>query len=58
MAEIHLSLDLFIVLVDYLEKTKKEYKRLKKQEIQNIFIKKNQINLAFNRRCIMWVLKI
>ena len=58
MAEIHLSLDLFIVLVDYLEKTKKEYKRLKKQEIQNIFIKTNQINVAFNRRSIMWVLKI
>ena len=30
-----------IVLVNYLIKTKKEYKNLKKQEIHDIFIKKN-----------------
>ena len=29
------------VLVDHLLKTKKEYKNLKKQEIQDIFIKTN-----------------
>ena len=42
MPEMHLySLDLHIVLVDHLQKTKKEYKNLKKQEIQDIFIKTN-----------------
>ena len=33
--ETHLT----IVLVDHLQKTKKKYKSLKKQEIHNIFIK-------------------
>ena len=39
--ETHLkdSQDLNIVLVDHLQKTKKKYKSLKKQEIHNIFIK-------------------
>ena len=32
------SLDLHIVLVDHLLKTKKEYKNLKRQEIHDIFI--------------------
>ena len=36
MPEMHLR---HIVLVDNLQKTKKEYKSLKKQEIHNIFIK-------------------
>ena len=39
MPEIHL--DLHIVLVDHLQKTKKEYKNLEKQEIHDIFIKTN-----------------
>ena len=34
-------LDLLIVLVDRLQKTKKESKNLKKQEIHDIFIKTN-----------------
>ena len=39
MPEIHL--DLHIVLVDHLQKTKNEYKNLEKQEIHDIFIKIN-----------------
>ena len=34
-------LDLQIMRADYLLKRKKEYKNFKKQEIQDIFIKKN-----------------
>ena len=42
MPEIHLrNLNLLIVLVDHLQKTKNEYKNLKKQEIHDIFIKTN-----------------
>ena len=42
MPEMYLKQPRFtIVLVDYLIKTKKEYKNLKKQEIHDIFIKKN-----------------
>ena len=37
MYEMHLH----IALVDHLQKTKKEYKNLKKQEIHDIFIKTN-----------------
>ena len=33
--------DLRIVLIDHLQKTKKEYRNLKKQEIYDIFIKTN-----------------
>ena len=36
-----MSQDLRIVLVEHLQKTKKEYKRLKKQKIHEIFIKTN-----------------
>ena len=36
------------MLVDHLQKTKKEYKSLKKQEIHDIFIKTNYIKLFFN----------
>ena len=36
------------MLVDHLQKTKKEYKSLKKQEIHDIFIKMNYIKLVFN----------
>ena len=42
MPEMHLyHQGLLIVLVDHSLKTKKEYKDLKKQEIQDIFIKIN-----------------
>ena len=44
MPEMHLRLtvlDLHIVFVDHLQKTKKEYKCLKKQEIRDILIKTN-----------------
>ena len=48
MPEMHLrqpnaliNQDLRIVLVDHLLKTKKEYKKAKKQEIEDIFIKTN-----------------
>ena len=36
-----LDLDLHKVLADHLQKTKREYKNLKKQEIHNIFIEAN-----------------
>ena len=39
MQEMKDSQDLHIVLIDHLQKTKKEYKSLKKQEIHDIFIK-------------------
>ena len=35
------NLDLRIVVMDRLQKTKKEYKYLKKQKIRDIFIKTN-----------------
>ena len=43
MPEMHLrqSEVTYIVLVEHLQKTKKEYKKLKKQEIHDIFIKMN-----------------
>ena len=42
MPEMHLNrLHLHIVLVDHLQKTKKEYKKLKKQKFHNMFIKTN-----------------
>ena len=52
MPKMHLkftySLGLHIVLVDHLQKTKKESKHLKKQEIHNIFNKRNKVKLVFN----------
>ena len=40
--EMHLrDQDLHRVLVDHLQKAKKKYKNLKKQEIHNMFIKTN-----------------
>ena len=38
MPEMHLTQPRFIVLMNHLQKTKKEYKNLKKQEIDDIFI--------------------
>ena len=46
MSEMQDSLDLHIVLLDYSQKTKKEYKDLKKHEIHDIFIKTNWIKLV------------
>ena len=49
MPEMHLRQPgLHIVLVDHLQKTKKEYKNLKKQEIHDRFIKMHYIKLVFN----------
>ena len=57
MPEIY-SLDLRIVLVDHLQKTKEESKNLKKQEIHGIFLKTNQIKLVFNMTWLMEILNI
>ena len=47
--EMHLNnLDLLIALVDHLLKTRKEFKNLKKKEIQAIFTKINLLRLVFN----------
>ena len=43
-----LVLFLLLVLVDPLQKTKKEFKNLKKQETQTTFTKMNLIKLVFN----------
>ena len=49
MPEMHLNnLDLLIALVDHFLKTRKEFKNLKKQDIQAIFAKTNLIRHAFN----------
>ena len=61
MPEMHLKqpgLDLLIVLADHLRKTKKEFKNLKKLEIQAIFTKTNLIRHAFNMIWFMQILKI
>ena len=46
--------DLLIVLVDHLLKTRKEFKNLKKQEIQTIITKINLIRLALN---MIWLIR-
>ena len=43
---------------DHLQNTKKEFKNLKKQEIQAIFTKMNFIRLVFNMISLMGILKI
>ena len=59
MPETHLKQpDLLIVLVVHLLKTKKEFKNLKKQEIQTIFTKMSLIKHAFNMIWLMEILKI
>ena len=50
--------DLLTVLVDHLLKTKKEFKSLKKREIQTIYTKMNLIKLVFNMIYLMETLKI
>ena len=44
--------------VDHLVKTKKEFKNLKKREMQAIFTKMSLIRLAFNIIWLMEILKI
>ena len=58
MPEMHLKQPGFIVLVDHLLKIKKEFKNLKKQEIQVIFTKMNLIKLVFSMIWLMEILKI
>ena len=58
MPEMHLKQPGFIVLVDHLLKIKKEFKNLKKQEIQTIFIKMNLTRLVFDMTWLMEILKI
>ena len=56
MPEMHLkNQDLLLVLAGHLLKTKKEFKNLKKQEIQAIFTKMNLIRLVFN---MIWHMEI
>ena len=55
MPEMHLKQ---LVLVDRLQKTKKEFKNLQKQEIQTIFTKLNLIRFAFNMIRLVEILKI
>ena len=57
MPEIHLQ-QLLIVLADHLQKTKKEFRNLKKQAIQTIFTKMNLIRLVFSMTWLMEILKI
>ena len=45
------------MLVDHSHKTKKVYKNLKKQEIQDIFIKTKLIKLVFNMTWPMEIFK-
>ena len=59
MPKMHLKQPGFtIVLADHLLKTKKEFKNLKKQEIQAIFRKMNLISLVFSMIWLMEILKI
>ena len=58
MPEMHLTQYLHTVLVVKSLKIKKEQKNLKKQEIQDIFIKTNQIKVVFNIICLLEILKI
>ena len=59
MPEMHLkNQDLLLVLAGHLLKTKKEFKNLKKQEIQAIFTEMNLIKHAFNMMWLMEILKI
>ena len=59
MPEMHLRQpDLLIVLVVHLLKINKEFKNLKKQEIQAIFTKMNLIRLVFSMIWHMEILKI
>ena len=59
MPEMHLkNQDLLLVLAGHLLKTKKEFKNLKKQEIQAIFTEMNLIKHVFSMIWLMEILKI
>ena len=59
MSQIHLkNKDLLKVLADHLQKTRKEFKNSKKQEIQTILTKMNLIKLVFNIIWLTVILKI
>ena len=59
MPEMHLKQPGFTYsALDHLLKTKKEFKNLKKQEIQAIFTKMNLIKLAFSMIWFMEILKV
>ena len=59
MPEMHLKLlDLLIVFVGHLLRTKKEFKNFKKQEIQAIFTKMKLIRVFFSMIWLMGILKI
>ena len=59
MSEVHLKQPRFTYSAcGPFTKTKKEFKKLKKQEIQTIFTKMNLIKLVFNMIWLMEILKI
>ena len=59
MSEMHIKQPgLLIVLVDHLLKTKKEFRNLRKREIQTIFSKMNLIMLVFNMIWLMEIFKV
>ena len=54
MSEVHSrQTGLHIVLVNNLLKTKKEYTKLKKQKIREIFIETNSTKVTFRRTSLM-----
>ena len=57
MPEMHLKQP-GLVLVDHLQKIKKQFKNLKKQEIRVLFTKMSLIRLVFNMIWLMGILKI
>ena len=59
MSEVHSrQTGLHMVLVNSLLKTKKEYKKLKKQKINEIFIETNSTKVTFRRTSLMEIGKI
>ena len=59
MSEVHSrQTGLHIVLVNNLLKTKKEYRKLKKQKIREIFIETNSTKVTFRRTSLMEIGKI
>ena len=60
MHETHLGQPgyMYILLVGNLQKREKDYKNLKEQEIDDIFIKTSQIKVAFNMTWLTGILKI
>ena len=58
MPEMHLRQPAFAYRACRPFTIKKEYKNLKKQEFNDIFIKTNKIKLVFNMKWLMQILKI